>query len=86
MIEYDHFMLLLPNVNCIDGSGVPAVTARVVGVLNVTKGHTFSLLDKSMNIGLDDPDTILFQNCNVSNLKFGCFHQFWNIQNGRHPK
>ena len=37
---------------------------------NVRKGHTFSLLDKSMKFGTDDLHAILFQKFDGSNLRF----------------
>ena len=37
--------------------------------LNVTKGHTLSLLDKSMTFGTDDLDVVLFKNFDGSNLR-----------------
>ena len=42
----------------------------LVRALNVTKGHTCSLLDKSMQFGTDYLDIILFQNFDGSNLKY----------------
>ena len=44
-------------------------TSGVVRALNVRKGHTISLLDKSMKFGTDELDTILFQNFDGSNLR-----------------
>ena len=37
--------------------------------LDVRKGHTFSLLGKSMKFGTDELDTILFQNFDGTNLR-----------------
>ena len=45
-------------------------TSSVARALNVTKGHTFSLLDKSMKCGTDDLYAMLFQNFDGSNLRF----------------
>ena len=42
---------------------------NLVRALNVRKGHTFSLLDKSMKFGTDDLHAILFQNFDGSNLR-----------------
>ena len=42
----------------------------IVRALNVTKGHTFSLLDKSKTFGTDDLHVILFQYFDGSNLRF----------------
>jgi len=41
-----------------------------VMALNVTKGHTFTVLDKSMKFDKGNLDTVLFQNFDVSNLTF----------------
>ena len=45
-------------------------TTHTVRALNVRKGHTFSLLDKSMKFGTDDLHAKLFQNVDGSNLRF----------------
>ena len=49
--------------------GLPQWSVLVVRALNVRKGHTFSLLDKSVTFGTDDLHAILFQNFDGSNLR-----------------
>ena len=49
-------------ITCVDDS-------FIVRALNVRKGNTFLLLDKSMTFGTDELDTMLFQNFDGSNLR-----------------